>query len=143
MFLCCMSSTRVQQGPGVELVITSACLPSCRDTHHHKPEARPGIPAVRSFKVYHSKLLELLVIIEVPSITKPCKGWGRVKRCVFWYTKRGGPRGMGTQAERTNRWRMNLDCNMKHSRFGPKSTCTGHHVLSLLFGRNDIFTTIT
>ena len=42
-----------------------------------------------------------------------------------------------------NRWRMNLDCNMKHSRFGPKSTCTGHHVLSLLFGRNDIFTTIT
>ena len=36
-------------------------------THHHKPEARPGIPAVRSFKVYHSKLLELLVIIEVPS----------------------------------------------------------------------------
>ena len=50
--------------------------------------------------------------------------------------------GMGTQAERTNRWRMNLDCNMKHSRFGPKSTCTGHHVLSLLFGRNDIFTTM-
>ena len=40
--------------------------------------------------------------------------------------------------------------NMKHSFFGiakPKNeffepACTGHHVLSLLFGRNDIFTTI-